>query len=46
MNNIYYIPVNTTLFPAGGVRCLGTYVSAHIILLSVEIYITNATKYK
>jgi hypothetical protein len=23
MDNIYYIPVNTTLFPAGTVCCLG-----------------------
>jgi hypothetical protein len=30
IHEIDYIPVNTTLFPAGGVCCLGRHVSTHV----------------
>jgi hypothetical protein len=33
-DNIYYIPVNTTLFPAGGICCLGRHVSIHTYMPS------------
>jgi hypothetical protein len=29
IDNIYYIPINTTQFPTGGVCCLGRNISAH-----------------
>jgi hypothetical protein len=35
-DNIYYIPLNTTLFPAGGSCCLERHVSAHVCHLQVR----------
>jgi hypothetical protein len=36
IDNIYYIPVNTTLFPAGGLSWLGRYISARSFHLQVR----------
>jgi hypothetical protein len=40
IGNFYYISVNTTLFPAGGVCCLGQHVSAHMCHLQVRFLVT------
>jgi hypothetical protein len=38
---IYYIPVNTTQFPAGGVCYLGRHISVRMCHLQVMFLVTN-----
>jgi hypothetical protein len=40
IGNIYYIPVSRTLFPAGGVCCLGQHILAHVCHLQVWFLVT------
>jgi hypothetical protein len=43
-DNLYFLRVNRTLFPASGACCLG-YVSAHVCHLQVWILITVILSY-
>jgi hypothetical protein len=40
LDNIYYIPLSTTLFSAGRVCCLGRHFSAHVCHLQVLYLVT------
>jgi hypothetical protein len=40
IDNIHYIPVSTTLFPAGGICCLRRHVSARVCHLQVRFLVT------
>jgi hypothetical protein len=44
--NIYYIPVNITLFPAGGVCCLQRNISAHVCHIQIWFLVTSFLSYK
>jgi hypothetical protein len=43
-DNIYYIPINATLFPAGKVCCLG-HVSARVCHIQVPFLVTIILPY-